>query len=139
MIHLSGEPKLPNKCRSGRNYVKQGVLSGSTLLLVFFRMRGATNKLQNFGVSARGRRRMSVIVETPFAVITSALAKPWWLLRTGTIIVGVAGTNRCFTGKVFTRKKKDGPVVDATGQGIFYMHGWPAKEVSMMRKACLSW
>lgn len=60
---------------------------------VFRPRRAVTCELRNFGVLARREPLMSMIIETPNAIISREIIKAWWSLRTGALVVGVVGAN----------------------------------------------
>lgn len=64
--------------------------------------------LRNFDVLARRQRRMLMIFKTLFGAVARALAEAWCPLRTMAVVVDVLGTNDCFIGKGYRRKKWTG-------------------------------
>lgn len=53
----------------------------------------ASGAMQNFVFSAQRSLEMSLIAETPDAVVATALAETWWLLRTVAAVFDAIGVD----------------------------------------------
>lgn len=104
----SGEPELRIECLLGSRLSFTGYPARVPLDFTACRKLGATSRPQNFEVLVQRRRKTSIIVESPVAIVTRMPLEAWWSLRTVAVVIGTVGTNGSEVAKCFTWEERTG-------------------------------